>query len=177
MSNSVEISGLKELIDKLQNVSDVLIEDVDAECRAGAYDINDEASQNIRDVEAIDTGELLSHQQVDDSRDREYHVFNDAFHAPFIEFGTGVQFDAHPDWVQIAAQFKGKKSASFSDFVDKLKEWMRRHGYEEKNAYPAALRIIRDGLPPRPFMQPAVEKVGPKIVDRVKQLIQDALNE
>lgn len=173
----VEIRGLRELQNKLNNLTEALKVEIDLEARAGAFEINEEASKNIQAHKAIDTGELLSHQQVDDSSDREYRVFNDAFHAPFIEFGTGVQFQAHSDWRAIAAQFKKKKNGNFATFVDKMKEWMKRHGFDESNAYPAAVRILRDGLPPRPFMQPAVEKVGPKIVERIKNILDQTLSE
>lgn len=172
----VEIKGLKELLDKLQGVEETLIEEVDLECKAAAYEINDEASKNIRDQGLIDTGELLSHQQVAERpQQREYEVFNDAFQAAFQEFGTGQQFSAHPDWVKIAAEWKGRKNGNFSQFLEKIKEWCKRKGIDERNAYVICRSILENGLRPRPFMQPAVEKVSPLLVQRVEALIKNAL--
>lgn len=176
MAKSVKIKGLDDVLRKLDRLSEVLEEEVDMECRAAAYDINAEASKNIRDQEAIDTGELLSHQQVDDTRPREYFVFNDAFHAAFVEFGTGKQFEAQPEWKDIAAEWKGKQNGTFADFVSKLKEWCNRKGIDEKHAYPIAVSILNNGLKARPFMQPAVNLVGPKLIRRINKLIKEAIS-
>lgn len=176
MPNGVQISGLDTLIRKMQNLSEVVKTDVDTECELAAHEMNDEASRNINAQGIVDGGELLAKQQViDDKANRSYMVENTAFHAAFQEFGTGVKFKADPEWQQIAAEFKGLKNGTFDVFLVKMQEWCRRHGIEEKFAYVICIGILRNGLTPRPFMQPAYEKVAPLLIERVTNLINDAL--
>lgn len=102
------IVGLDKLLKKMANLSQVVKEDVDTECELAAHEMNDEASKLINQKGIIDNGELLASQQVvDDKPNRSYTVLNTAPWAPYQEFGTGFKFDALPDWIPIAAQFKG----------------------------------------------------------------------
>lgn len=177
MSNGVQIQGLDVLIRKMQVLSSVVQTDVDTECELAAHEMNDEASRNIRDQGIIDNGELLAKQQViDDKAHRSYTVQNTAFHAPFQEFGTGMRFIAHPEWQAIAAEFKGMQNGTFDVFLIKIQEWCRRKGIDEKFAYPICIGILQNGLEARPFMQPAYEKVAPLLLQRINNIINDALS-
>jgi HK97 gp10 family phage protein len=177
MADGVQIQGLDVLIRKMQNLSEVVQTEVDAECEAAAHEMNAEAAQNINRQQIIDNGELLAKQQViDDKAHRSYTVQNTAFHAPFQEFGTGVKFNAHPDWVEIAAEFKGIQNGNFDTFLVKIQEWCKRKGIEESAAYVICVAILRNGLEPRPFMQPAYEKVAPLLLERINNIINEALS-
>lgn len=176
MSDGVQIQGLDALIRKMQGLSQVVQDDVDTECELAAHEMNDEASRNIVSQGIVDNGELLSKQQViDDKAHRSYTVQNTAFHAAFQEFGTGAKFVANPEWQQIAAEFKGVQNGTFDVFLIKIKEWCRRKGVDEKYAYPICIHILHDGLRARPFMQPAYEKVAPLLLERINNIINEAL--
>lgn len=176
MASGVQIKGLDNLLRQVQHLSQVIIDDVDTECELAAHEMNAEASRNITSKRIVDNGELLAKQQViDDKPHRNYTVQNTAFHAPFQEFGTGTRFIAHPEWQEIAAEFKGMQNGSFDMFLIKIKEWCRRKGIQEKFAYPICIGILQNGLEARPFMQPAYEKIAPLLLKRIEDLIKQAL--
>lgn len=82
-------------------------------------------------------------------------------YAAFMEFGTrkyAAQYVASlpAEWKDFAAQFKGEGGGSFADMVKNLMLWCKQKGIEEKAAYPIALKILREGVRPQPFLYPAV---------------------
>ena len=82
-------------------------------------------------------------------------------YAAFMEFGTrkyAAQYVASlpAEWKDFAAQFKGESGGSFADMVKNLMLWCKQKGIEEKAAYPIALKILREGVRPQPFLYPAV---------------------
>jgi HK97 gp10 family phage protein len=176
MADGVQIQGLDALIRKMQVLSAAVQDDVDTECELAAHEMNDEASRNIVSNRLVNGGELLAKQQViSDKTARSYTVQNTAFYAAFQEFGTGVQFTAHPEWEQIASSFKGLQNGTFDTFLIKMQEWCKSKGIDIKYAYPICLHILQHGLKARPFMQPAYEKVAPLLIERINNIINDAL--
>lgn len=99
-----------------------------------------------------------------------------AEYAAYIEFGTRKYASAYvsslpSDWNQLASKFKGKSptGGDFKQFVKNLKEWARRTGkLDEKYAYAAARKILREGLKARPFLYPAVLKNLPQLEKDIK---------
>lgn len=109
-------------------------------------------------------------------------------YAAYIEFGTKSFAAAHvsslpPDWQAFAAQFKGKGSGTFQEFVKVLTEWVMRKGFaaeqtksgnrsksqssieaQKQAAYMIALSILRKGIRPHPYLWPAYR-------DNVKLLV------
>lgn len=87
-----------------------------------------------------------------------------ANYASFQEFGTRKFAAAYvttlpPDWQAFAAQYRGAGgNGNFQQFVQSLMGWCKRHGISDKAAYPIALKILRDGLKPQPFLYPAFNK-------------------
>lgn len=82
-------------------------------------------------------------------------IFSAAPESAFQEFGTGGKVDVPTEMAEIALTFKGKSGGSFIEFVKALTDWLRRHGIDEKAAYPAARKILLQGLKPQPFLYPA----------------------
>lgn len=91
-------------------------------------------------------------------------VGDSANYASFVEFGTRKFAAAYistlpADWQAFAAQYKGPGSnGTFQDFVLSLMGWCKRHGISDKAAYPIAIKILRDGLKPQPYLYPAFNK-------------------
>ena len=84
-------------------------------------------------------------------------------YASFMEFGTRKFAAAYistlpADWQTFARQYKGGGNGTFQEFVMSLVGWCKRHGISEKAAYPIALKILRNGLKPHPFLYPAFNK-------------------
>lgn len=100
-------------------------------------------------------------------------------YAPYVEFGTRKFASSYvaslpSDWSALASQFKGKSptGGDFKQFVKNLKEWARRTGkLDEKYAYAAAKKILREGLKARPFLYPAVLKNLPQLEKDIQQAL------
>lgn len=174
MARGVQVRGLDITISNLTRLSDAILKDVDDECKAAAAEMNAEASDYIT-TNAADQGELLGRQQVDyNYGPRSYLVYNDAPYAAYVHFGTGVKFHAHPEWVDIASEWKNRPGGTFSDFVTKIAEWLTRHGGDPTNAEYVCFLILTNGLKPRPFLQVAYDTVKPLLIQRVTSIIQNA---
>lgn len=86
-----------------------------------------------------------------------------ANYASFQEFGTRKFAASYiatlpADWQRFAAQYKGGGTGTFNDFLLSLVGWCKRHGISEKAAYPIAIKILRNGMKPQPFLYPAFNK-------------------
>ncbi len=176
MANGLQVQGLSVVIARLERLSDAILNDIDDECKAAATEMNAEASDYIS-TNAADQGELLGRQQVDyNYGPRSYLVYNDAPYAAYVHFGTGAKAmqGIHPEWTEIAAEWKNKPGGTFSDFVTKIAEWLTRHGGDPTNAEYVCFLILANGLKPRPFLQVAYDAVKPLLLERVNNIIQQA---
>ena len=92
-----------------------------------------------------------------------------ADYASFQEFGTRKFAASYvstlpADWQKFAIQFKGGGGGSFEEFVMSLMGWCKRHGISEKVAYPIAIKILRNGMAPQPFLYPAFNKAKDQLI-------------
>lgn len=98
-----------------------------------------------------------------------------ADYASFMEFGTRRFAAAYvatlpTDWQQFAAQYRGGGGGSFQDFVMSLMGWCKRHGISEKAAYPIAIKILKNGLKPQPYLYPAFNKAQDQLIKDLKEI-------
>lgn len=98
-----------------------------------------------------------------------------ASYSSFMEFGTrkfSKEYIATlpTDWQKFAYQYKGQGRGSFDEFIISLVGWCKRHGISEKAAYPIAIKILRDGLAPRPFIYPAFNKNKDLLIKELKAI-------
>lgn len=98
-----------------------------------------------------------------------------ANYASFVEFGTRKFAAAYvatlpPDWQSFANQYRGVGNGTFQEFVLSLMGWCKRHGISDKAAYPIALKILRNGLKPQPFLYPAFNKNKDKLINDLKAI-------
>jgi hypothetical protein len=99
-----------------------------------------------------------------------------AKYAAYIEFGT-KKFAASyvsslpEDWATYAATFKGPGGGTFAEFVKSLMAWGKRTGkLDPKYAYVAALKILREGIKPQPYLYPSVLKNTPQLIKDIKDI-------
>lgn len=99
-------------------------------------------------------------------------------YAAYVEFGT-KKFSASyvsglpRDWQSFAAEFKGKGNGSFSQFVERLTYWAKKTGkIPVEAAYVTALKILREGVKPQPFLFPAINKNLPQLTKDLNNAIQ-----
>ncbi len=189
--NSIKLTGFDEVLRKL-DVSK-FEEDITDELAAFGADVARDAKQ----LAPVDEG-FLRNSIGFDAKTLSVEIFANCDYAAYLEFGTR-KFAARyvatlpQDWQTFAAQYKGPSgSGDIWEFLLRLTQWVHRKGiagtYSTKTqkrtgakagrfnedfdaAFGIALYILRNGIRPHPFMFPAVEKNRPKLLERLKNLL------
>lgn len=171
---NIKVEGLDALVKKFDTLSKESQSRVQSALNSWADDTATDAKM-IASSNSADTGYLMnSIRPVYGNGGAS--VIVGAEYAPYVEFGTrkyaaSAVGSLPSDWSQLASQFKGKSptGGDFKQFVKNLKEWARRTGkLDEKYAYAAARKILREGLRARPFLYPAVLKNLPQLEKDIK---------
>ena len=61
---------------------------------------------------------------------------------------------------------------NFKEMVKSIMVWCGRKGIDEKAAYPIARKIMIQGVRPRPFLYPAVNKNLSILIEDIKDIFQ-----
>jgi len=172
MAFTVNLNGLKDIQDALKNIDVKLKQDVGDEINASALKILTDAKR----LAPVNFGQLRNQIALDPIDKLTYAVEAKASYSAYVEFGTGPQVSVPADFTSYAAQFQGKKGGKFKDFVDALTLWVKRKGIGDgKNdrglAFVIARSILQKGMRPQPFLIPSYETEKPKLIQRLKKLL------
>lgn len=172
MAFVVKLDGLKDIQDALKNIDTKLKQDVGDEINASALNILTGAKR----LAPVNFGQLRNQIALVKESELTYGVESKASYSPYLEFGTGPQVSVPADFTAYAAQFKGKKGGKFKDMVEALMLWVKRKGIgngknEKGIAYAIARSILRKGIRPQPFLIPSYETEKPKLIQRLKKLL------
>ena len=172
MAFVVRLDNLKGVQDALKVIDKKLRQDVGDEINASALKILTDAKR----LAPVNFGQLRNQIALEPINDLTFAVEAKASYSAYVEFGTGPQVSVPADFTSYAAQFKGKKGGKFKDFVDALTLWVKRKGIGDgKNdkglAYVIARSILRKGMRPQPFLIPSYESEKPKLIQRLKKLL------
>lgn len=102
-----------------------------------------------------DLGKLaqsISHEKINPAN---YKVTVNELYGAYIEFGTGKKVSVPAEFADMAKSFQGPTGRSFADGLEAIKDWCRRHGIDERAAYPIFAKILGAGINPQPFLYPA----------------------
>lgn len=160
-----KVTGVRELVDSFKKAG----KDIEKQCvqivSANAFEGRNEAVKNAPAA----FGKLRQSIGIEVSADKlEQSVVANADYAPYIEFGTGGKVSVPSEWSELANGFKGQ-NFSKDDILERLRNWCRLKGIDEKYAFPIMVTILREGMRPQPFMYPAWQKVK-------KQFSRDMVN-
>lgn len=169
---SVNLNGLKDIQDALKSIDGKLKQDVGDEINASALKILTDAKR----LAPVNFGQLRNQISLVQESQLTFGVESKASYSPYVEFGTGPQVSVPADFTSYAAQFQGKKGGKFKDFVDTLTLWVKRKGIGDgKNdkglAFVIARSILLKGMRPQPFLIPSYETEKPKLIQRLKKLL------
>ena len=150
--HSTRVTGGKEI---QQNVAKLLKLAPDFTKRAVnefAIMVQSAAKQNITDAPAVDTGRLRASIKIENySSGFAKRVGSDLKYAPSIEFGSRPHFPP----------------------LAPIREWCRRHGIDERAAYPIARKIAERGTHEKPFLFPALEANRPEFEQTIRKAWRD----
>lgn len=169
---SVTIKGLDALLKKLDSLSEDIQKDVDEEMSQSATTIAHQAASKV----PVDEGRLKGAIKEDVSTKFRKSVSVNLDYAPFIEFGTKKKVSVPNGLEAYAAQFKKKLGkGGFEDMVKALSGWLKRHGQGGKGlknrARMLALKILRNGIRPQPYLFPSFFEEQPKLMKRLEEII------
>jgi HK97 gp10 family phage protein len=172
MAFGINLTGIKELEGKLNNLSNSMKQDVDNEINAS---VNLIRNSSIR-LAPVNFGELRGSISTEKIADMTYAVEAKASYAAYVEFGTGPLVNVPADFKSYAQQFKGKSGGKFKDMFIALTLWIKRKGIGNgKNdkglAFIIALSILKKGMRPQPFLIPSYEAEKPKLIQRLNKLL------
>jgi HK97 gp10 family phage protein len=172
MAFVVNLSGLDALQKALSKLDTNIKKEVSNEINASALKIQSSAKR----LAPVNFGQLRNGIGLVRDNDLTFSVESKASYSAYVEFGTGGKVSVPTDFTAYAQQFKGKKGGKFKDMVDALTLWVRRKGIGNgKNdkgvAFVIARSILQKGLRPQPFLIPAYENEKPKLIQRLKKLL------
>lgn len=183
-----EVKGLAQLVKRLEQYPIEV-----QERAAGAIESNvQQISRDQKRNAPKHIGNLAQQTNyAQDIKTRDWILFSNAEYAPFVEFGTGQKFKLqYPELASIAAQYRGKGTGTFKEFVRQMEIWVKRKGIgatynvstRRKNrqsggeiksiAYAIALNIYLYGGRPQPFFFEPYFTRRPKIISDVRKAIQ-----
>ena len=167
MSLSIKVKGLDAVIANFDKLANDTQDDVNKALDAYGQAVVQNAKTLIS-ANSSDEGGLL--RSVDSTiGSLSVTITARQNYAAYIEFGTrkfaASYISSLPsEWQAYAGTFRGDKTGNtggFRDFILAIMGWVKRKGIDEKAAYPIALKILRDGIKPKPFLYPSIAKYTP----------------
>jgi HK97 gp10 family phage protein len=170
------------------NLSDVLkkLETLDAKVQEGIKDEISASALNIqsgaRRLAPVNFGQLRNSIYLKEQKVEKGIVFTvgaKASYAPYVEFGTGGKVSIPAGFEELAGSFKGKKGGKFEDMVEALMRWGIAKGYikagkgARQHAFFMAIKILKRGLEPQPFLIPSFEAEKPKLIKNILNVLKN----
>lgn len=193
MSNpfTISVQGLSKLQAKFKTAPAKLRREIGGELKDSANTINGKQLRALPVAEGgLKQGTVVKH-----ASDLEHELLSSKRYAPFMEFGTKSRAVIPAELQEFAKQFnESGPKMKFAEFLLIIAAWVRRKGiagkYSVKTkrrlgnkatkeaedtaaAYPIAVSILRKGVHPHPFFYAPYLEEKPKIIKRVKDLLDD----
>jgi HK97 gp10 family phage protein len=169
-----EVNGFAELYKKFKQLDEKAKGQIKDEFNASALKIQSTAKR----LAPVNFGQLRNSIVLSEDGKGSDFIFSikaTAKYAPYVEFGTGGKVSVPADYTEYAARFKGKSGGTFKEMIEAIMLWVQRKGISGKNdrstAYLIARSILRKGLRPQPFLIPAFEQEKPKLIKRIKEIL------
>lgn len=182
MAISLKVKGLDEVIKKFDELAVNTKEDVTVALNVFGKNVVRDAKQLVS-INSSDEGGLL--RGIDSSiGSLSVTITSMQNYSAYIEFGTRKFAASYvsslpADWQTFAATFKGRGEGDFYDFLFSILDWVKRKGLVnrysvktrkrialakkddpnlERVAWLIAMKILRNGIRPRPFLYPSIKK-------------------
>jgi HK97 gp10 family phage protein len=171
-----KLVGVQKALNQLRDVENELTEEIDIALEAGVIKIEGDAKKRAP-IYLSGIRQSIQHAKVGHLR---WEVAANAYHAPYIEFGTRGKTIVPNDLQDIAKAVKARpKKGNFKGMVKAIHEWGLKKGYIEKgkgsknHAYLIARKIMKDGIRPQPFLYPAFLSNARQIVKDIKRAMDE----
>ena len=186
---ALNLSGMDNLTKRLKTIKDDLTKGVAEEISASTLKIEKDAKRNA----PVNLGTLRQSIHGESTiNGMTGKVIVGASYGAYVEFGTGGKVSIPVGYEDFAGQFRGKSGGTLEEFITALTLWVKRKGLagtysvktgrrlgsnvirkseDEKLARFLAIKILKNGIRPQPFLIPAYEDEKPKLFKRLKTLL------
>jgi hypothetical protein len=172
---TLKLMGVEKVIAAIKDVNSELNAKIDAEIDAQAQTIATKAKRKA----PANFSELRNSIGTEKVSNLKYTVFANAYHAPYIEFGTVKKVSVPPELTDVAAAVKGRASrGNFASMVEAIYVWGTKKKIIKKgdknHAVNIARKIMINGIAPQPFLWPSFLEVRPKLISRLQTILKSA---
>jgi hypothetical protein len=172
---TLKLMGVEKVIAAIKDVNSELNAKIHNEIRAKAEDIAFKARRKA----PFNLSQLRNSIGAEEITNLKYTVFANAYHAPYIEFGTVKKVSVPPELTEVAAAVKGRASrGNFESMVEAIYKWGTQKGIIKKNdknhAVNIARKIMINGIAPQPFLWPSFLEVRPKLIKELQNILKSA---
>ena len=188
MGFGIDLSGIPRLEKKLKEIENNVSTELAKEISASTLRIEKIAKR----LAPVNMGTLRQSIHATSKDKLTHYVEVGASYGAYIEFGTGGKVSIPPGYEDYAATFRGKKGGSLDDMIKALTLWVKRKGLagtysvksgrrqggsklkqsqDEKLARFLAIKILRNGIRPQPYLIPAYEQEKPKLIEKLKKIL------
>jgi HK97 gp10 family phage protein len=172
---TLKLMGVEKVIAAIKDVNSELNIKINAELDAKCQDIVKKAQRKAPN----NFGELVNSISTRKESDLRYTVFADAYHAPYIEFGTVKKINVPAELTEVAASIRKRDPrGNFASMVEAIYVWGTKKKIIKKgdknHAVNIARKIMINGIAPQPFLWPAFLEVRPKLISRLQTILKSA---
>jgi HK97 gp10 family phage protein len=188
MAFGIDLSGIPRLEKKLADLNSKIANDIAKEMSASTLKIERDAKRNA----PVNLGTLRQSIHATSKDKLTHYVEVGVSYGAYVEFGTGGKVSIPSGYQDYAATFKGNKGGSLNDMIQALTLWVKRKGLagtysvksgrrlggrstqtsqDEKLARFLAIKILKNGIRPQPYLIPAYESEKPKLIERLKKIL------
>ena len=172
---TLKLMGVEKVIAAIKDVNSELNAKIDAEIDAQAQTIATKAKRKA----PANFSELRNSIGTEKVSNLKYTVFANAYHAPYIEFGTVKKVSVPPELTEVAAAVKGRASrGNFASMVEAIYVWGTKKKIikrgDKNHAVNIARKIMINGIAPQPFLWPSFLEVRPKLISRLQTILKSA---
>lgn len=169
---TLKLDGVEKVLAALKDVQNEVVTKVDAELQASANKIATRAKRKAPSNFAQLRNSIGSEKE----SNLRYTIYATAYHAPYIEFGTGPKTKVPDELTEVATAVKARaKKGNFEDFIEAIYVWGRKKKIIKKgdkfHATNIARKIYLNGIEPNAFMWPSFLEVKPKLISRLQTLL------
>lgn len=189
MNFKVDISGLRELQSEIKALEPKIKRQTGLILKRGGQLWVDGAKKDAPKDVGFLTGQITS-KNVDELKEE---VVSGSSYSPYMEWGTKGNYRAIPGTESYAAEFKGRGTGDYYDFLNAILDWVKRKGLSNvTNSYTGkkvggkaakenllvlaeaiAWSILHRGVKPHPFFF----KQQPKVKIEVEKNLSVMLND
>jgi hypothetical protein len=162
---TVSFEGIEGLNERLQNASQKVFAEVDAEIGASVKDMEAGAKRDAPKDQGLLVNEISSFQE----KPLTWSLVSSASYSAFVEFGTRSNVSIPAGLEAEAAKFRGSQSSLSAKQA--IFNWCARHGIDKKFWYPIFVKIMTQGIRPHPFFFKQLEAEKPQLLNRLQQIL------